>query len=71
MSLFLEAAEALVADYLNGRSMPEAAHKAAVQEARTRLLNGQVPILDETLSSYIDSEVNEPIAKSYNDSASE
>ncbi|MGO4396128.1 hypothetical protein AB4Z46_32705 [Variovorax sp. M-6] len=60
MSLFWEAAEALVADYLNGRTLPEAVHKAAVQAARTRLLNGDVPILDEKLRSDIDSEASKP-----------
>lgn len=61
MSLFLEAAEALVADYLNGRTLPETVHKAAVQVARTRLLNGEEPILDEALRRDIDSQASEPI----------
>ncbi len=58
MALFLEAAEALVADYLNGRSLPERVHKAAVQAARTRLIAGQMPILGETLCSELDREAS-------------
>jgi hypothetical protein len=57
----LEAAEALVADYLNGRTLPEAVHKAAVQAARTRLIEGKEPILDETLRSDIDREASRPL----------
>ena len=64
MSLFFEAAEALVADYLNGRTLPEAVHKAAVLAVRTRLLNGKVPILDEMLCSETDSEASEPVSTS-------
>ncbi|MEJ8852486.1 hypothetical protein [Variovorax rhizosphaerae] len=56
MALFREAAEALVAAYLNGRDLPEKQHKAAVQEARTRLMNGKVPVLDEKLRGVIDRE---------------
>lgn len=58
MALFLEAAEALVADYLNGRTLPEVEHKAAVQAARTRLIEGKMPVLDETLCSNIDREAS-------------
>jgi hypothetical protein len=59
IALFLEAAEALVADYLNGRSLPEVVHKAAVQVARTRLMEGKDPILDESLRDQIDREARE------------
>lgn len=61
MSLFFAAAEALIADYLNGRTLPEAVHKAVVLAARTRLINGEVPILDETLRGDIDREASRPI----------
>jgi hypothetical protein len=63
MALFLEAAEALVADYLNGRTLPEVLHKAAVQAARTRLMEGKMPVLDETLCSNIDREASYPIPR--------
>ena len=56
MALFREAAEALDADYMNGRILPEVAHKAAVEAARTRLIEGKTPVLDETLCSDIDRE---------------
>ena len=64
MSLFFAAAEALIADYLNGRTLPEAVHKAVVLAARTRLLHGEEPVLDEALCSDIDREANEPIPSS-------
>ena len=58
MALFREAAEALVADYMNGRTLPEVAHKAAVEAARARLMEGKMPVLDEALRSDIDSEAS-------------
>ena len=63
MALFLEAAEALIADYLNGRTLPEVVHKAAVQAARTRLIEGKMPVLDEALCSDIDREASQPIPR--------
>lgn len=49
MSLSLFAAETLVLDYLNGRVLPSALHRAVVLAAETRLMNGLMPVLDETL----------------------
>ena len=43
MALSVETAEALVANYLDGRSLPEVVHKAAVQTTRMRLVRGDVP----------------------------
>ncbi|MDM0053758.1 hypothetical protein [Variovorax sp. J22R115] len=63
MALFLEAAEALVADYLDGRIVPEVVHKAAVQAVRTRLIEGKMPVLGKTLCSDIDREASEPIPR--------
>ena len=54
MSLSLFAAETLVLDYLNGRVMPCALHRAAVLAAETRLVNGLVPVLDEPLRAKIE-----------------
>jgi hypothetical protein len=62
LALFFEAAEALVADYLDGRTLPEAVHKAVVLAARARLLNGDVPVLDEALRNDIDREASEPFS---------
>ena len=58
MALFLEAAEALVTDYLHGRTLPEVVHKAAVQAVRTRLIDGKLPVLDKVLCSDIDREAS-------------
>ena len=63
MALFLEAAEALVAAYLHGCIVPEDVHKAAVQAARTRLIDGKMPVLGETLCCDLDPEASEPIPR--------
>ena len=60
MSLSLFAAETLVLDYLNGRVMPCALHRAAVLAAETRLVNGLVPVLDETLCAMIEEVATAP-----------
>ncbi|MDM0072725.1 hypothetical protein [Variovorax sp. J31P207] len=49
MSLFLFAAETLVLDHLNGRVLPSALHRAVVLAAEARLMNGLMPVLDESL----------------------
>ncbi|MDM0071826.1 hypothetical protein [Variovorax sp. J31P207] len=54
MALSTEAAEALVAGYLDGRALPAAVYKAVVRAARARLVDGDVPVLDEMLCSVID-----------------
>ncbi|MDM0116445.1 hypothetical protein QTI66_30320 [Variovorax sp. J22R133] len=54
MALSTEAAEALVAGYLAGRTLPPAVHNAVVLAARARLIDGDVPVLDETLCIVID-----------------
>jgi len=60
MSLSLFAAETLVLDYLDGRVMPCALHRAAVLAAETRLVNGLVPVLDETLRAKIEEGATAP-----------
>ena len=60
MSLSLFAAETLVLDYLNGRVMPDAPHRAFVLALETRLVNGLVPLFDETLCAEIDKEATAP-----------
>lgn len=60
MALSKEAAEALVTGYLNGRLLPPAVHKAVVTAARARLIDGDVPVLDELLCSVIDRSAHEP-----------
>lgn len=48
------AADALVRDYLNGRSLPRILHGAVVWAAERRLSSGKLPVLDETLRHDID-----------------
>ena len=59
MALSVETAEALVANYLDGRLLPEVVHKAAVQIARTRLMGGFMPVLCNDLRTQIDREAIE------------
>lgn len=54
MALSLEAAEALIAGYLDGRALPPAVHKAVVLAVRARVVDGDVPVLDEMLCRVID-----------------
>jgi hypothetical protein len=54
LALFLFAAESLVRDYLNGRTLPTALHSAVVRMAESRLMDGLMPVLDETLCREID-----------------
>jgi hypothetical protein len=54
MSLFHVAAQALVDDYLNERVVPPAIREAVVSAARTRLIEGKVPVLDESLCAELD-----------------
>jgi hypothetical protein len=60
MSLSLFAAETLVVDYLNGRAMPCNLHRAAVLAAEFRLVNGLVPVLDQTLCATIEEAATGP-----------
>ena len=55
LALSLFAAESLVRDYLNGRTLPTALHSAVVRMAESRLMDGLMPVLDETLRRDIDS----------------
>jgi hypothetical protein len=57
----MEAAQALVTGYLDGRSLPPAVRKAVVEAARARLIDGDAPVLDATLRSVIDRSADEPI----------
>ena len=50
------AAEALVSDYLNGRTLPPILHGAVVWMAAARLTSGKRPVLDETLRTDIDNQ---------------
>ena len=54
MSLSRVAAEALVDDYLNGRALPLGVREAVVSAAKARLIDGKLPILDETLCGDVD-----------------
>ena len=54
MSLCRFAADSLVRDYLRGRTLPEASYGAAVAAAETRLMAGDVPVLDAALCGEID-----------------
>lgn len=56
MSLSLFAAECIVHDYLQGRSLPRIFHIAAVHLAESRLMSGDLPVLCETLCREIDDE---------------
>ena len=56
MALSLFAAECLVRDYLNGRTLPKVLHSAVVQAVEARLVGGLMPVLTETLCSEMDSE---------------
>ncbi|MGJ7508650.1 hypothetical protein [Variovorax sp. GT1P44] len=54
MPLSLFAAETLVQDYLNGRVLPELLHCAVVMTVKGRLVNGQVPVMDEALCAQVE-----------------
>jgi hypothetical protein len=56
MALSLFAAECLVRDYLDGRTLPRVLHSAVVQAAEARLVDGLMPVLTETLCREMDSE---------------
>ena len=60
MSLSLFAAETLVLDYLNGRVLPSALHRAVVLAVETRLMNGLMPVLDETLCTEMEDHATAP-----------
>ena len=49
MSLSLFAAESLVRDFLDGRTLPTALHNAVVLAVEAGLVGGRLPVLDETL----------------------
>jgi len=54
MALSKEAAEALIAGYLDGRELPPSVHQAVISTARARLIDGDVPVLDIMLCRVID-----------------
>lgn len=58
MALSLFAAEALVGDYLNGRTLPDPLHSSVVRTVETRLIDGKIPVLDENLRKEIDSKAS-------------
>ena len=60
MSLALFAAESLVRDFLDGRTLPIALHLAVVQAAEARLVGGLMPVLDETLCKAMDGAASAP-----------
>ncbi|MDB5826559.1 MAG: hypothetical protein JWQ73_779 [Variovorax sp.] len=68
MTLSEEAAEALVAGYLGGRALPRSVHKAVVNAARARLIDGDVPILDSMLCRVIDRGADEYSAQNSGES---
>ena len=58
MALSLFAAEALVEDYLNGRTLPGPLHRCVVHTVETRLIDGKIPVLDANLRKEIDSKAS-------------
>jgi hypothetical protein len=56
IALSFFAAECIVRDYLNGRTLPTNFHQAAVKTAESRLRSGEMPILYEKLCREIDDE---------------
>ena len=62
MSLALFAAESLVCDFLDGRTLPIALHGAVVQAVEARLVGGLIPVLDETLCKAMDGAATAPPA---------
>jgi hypothetical protein len=62
LSLSLFAAESVVDAYLNGRVLPNTLHRAAVSVVKTRLVNGDLPVLDEFVRRSIDNHAVEASA---------
>ncbi|MDM0109581.1 hypothetical protein QTH97_31980 [Variovorax sp. J22R24] len=60
MSLSLFAAESLVRDFLNGRTLPTALHAAVVQAVEARLVGGLIPVLEEPLCKTMDDAATSP-----------
>ena len=56
MALSLFAARALLADYLNGRTLPARLYESAVHAVESRLIRGAIPVLDRELCEQIDSQ---------------
>jgi hypothetical protein len=54
IALFHYAAEALIDKFLDGRTLPETTRSSAVSIVRMRLIEGWVPVLDNTLRALID-----------------
>ena len=54
MSLALFAAESLVRDFPNERTLPADAHGAVVQAVEARLVGGLLPVLDDALRKAMD-----------------
>jgi hypothetical protein len=59
MSLALFAAESLVRDFLDRRTLPPL-HWAVVRAVEARLVGGLMPVLDETLCTTMDSAATAP-----------
>jgi hypothetical protein len=58
IALFMFAAECLVHDYLNGRTMPTLVHRRVVRIVEARLVDGTLPVLDHDLCRDVDSEAS-------------
>jgi hypothetical protein len=54
------AAESLVRAYLYGRTLPEIQRSADVWVAEKRLIDGKMPVLDQTLRSDLDNQAVAP-----------
>jgi hypothetical protein len=62
MSLALFAAESLVRDVLDGRTLPSAVYSAVVQAVEARLMDGLIPVLSETLCKTMEGAASAPPA---------
>ena len=60
MSLALFAAESLVRDFLDGRTLPADVHGAVVQAVEARLVGGLIPVLDDALRNTMDGAATAP-----------
>ncbi|CAN7737261.1 hypothetical protein LJR175_006483 [Variovorax sp. LjRoot175] len=59
MALSLFAARALLVDYLNGRTLPDRLQDSVVRAVESRLIGGEVPVLNRDLCEQIDSQAGE------------
>jgi hypothetical protein len=58
MALSLFVAQAVLEDYLNGRSLPETLRDALVHSVESRFIDGTTPVLDRALCESIDDAVD-------------